>query len=365
MNKGYLLSARDGVNKAVAGILKKCMEEKIVDAVFVPMSTKSGCNYILLKDSELLEKAVILPPVMPLQGGKAVLSITRHGKSIKIAAVLRPCEIRAAVELSKLQQTDLENIFFISMDCKGVMPFSNYLQGDSSKESTVTETRIRPLCRICENFSVTPDESEQAVDLHIGREGVSEGNVLVIPVSAKGEEALQKLGMEAKEEIKNWSAKVTEIQNDRTRKRKEAMASLEEKICGLDGLLNTFSRCIECHNCRSVCPICYCRLCFTEKGTTIDTADNYLQRVEVSGALRILPEPLLFHLGRMTHMSLSCVSCGLCEDVCPVDIPVGQIFSFVSESTRGIFDYLPGRSAEEELPFVKYELEELSEVEDR
>ena len=63
-------------------------------------------------------------------------------------------------------------------------------------------------------------------------------------------------------------------------------------------------------------------------------------------------------------MSLSCVSCGMCEDVCPVSIPVGQVVSFVSEETRSIFDYVPGRNPEETLPLARYELEELTEVED-
>ena len=48
-----------------------------------------------------------------------------------------------------------------------------------------------------------------------------------------------------------------------------------------------------------------------------------------------------------------------------MDIPVGQIFSLVSAETRAIFDYLPGINPEEELPYKRFELEELTEVEDR
>jgi formate dehydrogenase subunit beta len=112
-----------------------------------------------------------------------------------------------------------------------------------------------------------------------------------------------------------------------------------------------------------VCPICYCRLCFAEKSTLIDTADDYLQRTDLKGAMQLFPEPLLFHLGRMAHMSVSCVSCGMCEDACPVDIPVGRIFSLVGEATQGIFDYIPG--SEQELPLKRFELEELTEIEDK
>lgn len=364
MNKGSLLPIKENVSKALTGFLKKCLENKIFEAVFVPVRLNNGFNYMLIQDTGLLEKAEIMPPVMPVQGGKAVLSLTRHGKSRKIAAVLRPCEIRAAVELSKMQQTDLENIFLISLDCYGVVPLSDYLE-DKTKKPVDKESDLRPLCRLCENFSLPGEENSQIVDLFFGSYGVPEENVLVIPESTDGEEVLKSLGMETKADIKDWSAKVTSLKKNRSKARKKTLAELKEKVSGLDGLTEAFSRCMECYNCRSVCPICYCRLCFVEKGTTTDTAENYLLRAEAKGAMRILPEPLLFHLGRMAHMSLSCVSCGMCEDVCPVDIPVGQIFSLVSAETRAIFDYLPGRNPEEELPYKRFELEELTEVEDR
>ncbi|MCK4411562.1 4Fe-4S dicluster domain-containing protein [Candidatus Bipolaricaulota bacterium] len=365
MNKGHLLPAQKGVSQAVAGLLKRCLEEKIFDAVLVPLDSHGNYNYVLLDNGELLDKAAIMPPVMSVQGGKAVQSLTRHGNSKKIAVVMRLCEIRAAVELSKLRQTDLENVFFISVDCPGVMPLSDYLER-ASHESKNTELMLRPLCQVCDNFSLAGNDKVTVVDLHVGTMGLTNSNVLLIPGSAIGEEVLRKLGMDPKpmEEIEHWSTKVGAIQDERRKARKEALADIREKVSGLEGLLEVFSRCIECHNCQSVCPICYCRLCFADKDTSADTPNDYLQRADSTGAVRHLPEPLLFHLGRIAHMSLSCVSCGMCEDVCPVSIPVGQVVSFVSEETRSIFDYVPGRNPEETLPLARYELEELTEVED-
>ncbi len=365
MNKGHLLPAQKGVSQAVAGLLKRCLEEKIFDAVLVPLDSHGNYNYVLLDNGELLDKAAIMPPVMSVQGGKAVQSLTRHGNSKKIAVVMRLCEIRAAVELSKLRQTDLENVFFISVDCPGVMPLSDYLER-ASHESKNTELMLRPLCQVCDNFSLAGNDKVTVVDLHVGTMGLTDSNVLLIPSSAIGEEVLRKLGMDPKpmEEIEHWSTKVGAIQDERRKARKEALADIRKKVSGLEGLLEVFSRCIECHNCQSVCPICYCRLCFADKDTSADTPNDYLQRADSTGAVRHLPEPLLFHLGRIAHMSLSCVSCGMCEDVCPVSIPVGQVVSFVSEETRSIFDYVPGRNPEETLPLARYELEELTEVED-
>lgn len=76
-----------------------------------------------------------------------------------------------------------------------------------------------------------------------------------------------------------------------------------------------------------------------------------------------MPDTLLFQLGRMSHMGLSCVSCGVCEDACPMDIPVSQVFTLVAEGVQGVFGYIAGRSAQEPLPQVVYEEEELKEIE--
>lgn len=364
MTRGHLLPVDDGVSKAVAGILKKCIDNRIFDVVLVPMLLKGGYNYVMAENADLLDNAVIMPPVMSVHGGKAVMSMTRYGQSKKVAAVLRPCEIRAAVELAKLRQADLENIFFISMDCPGVAPLTDYIR-DGNKKPANTEPEIRPLCSICDNFSLTGEDRIREVDLHIGSLGVPEGNVLLIPDSIHGEELLAQLGMEAGDDTTLWLNSAEALRKDRQTAREKALAELKEEISGLDGLMQAFSRCIECHNCRNVCPVCYCRLCFTDRNTMEDAAGSYIDRATSQGALRILPEPLLFQLGRMSHMSLSCVSCGMCEDVCPVDIPVGRIFSCVSIATRGLFGYAAGSSVEQELPFKKFELEELTDVEDR
>jgi formate dehydrogenase subunit beta len=62
-------------------------------------------------------------------------------------------------------------------------------------------------------------------------------------------------------------------------------------------------------------------------------------------------------------MSLSCVSCGACEDACPTAIPVAQVFSLVGNKNQEEFDYVPGRSRDEPPPLRVYAKEEFEEVE--
>jgi formate dehydrogenase subunit beta len=88
-----------------------------------------------------------------------------------------------------------------------------------------------------------------------------------------------------------------------------------------------------------------------------------LARAQRKGALRVSPDTLLFHIGRASHMALSCVSCGACEDACPMDIPVGQVFSLMADRAQEALGYVAGRSLEDALPLVDYEMDELHQVE--
>jgi len=360
MKEGYVIKVTEGASKAIAEFLKSSLEKNIFEAVLVPVRKNDSYNYVLTENPELLNEAEIMPPVMPIQGGKVLQALTRHGKSGKIAVVMRVCEIRAAVELSKLGQTDLENVFFISVDCSGVTPLSDYLE-----DPTNAGKKLRPLCEICTHFSVFEEAEVDAVDMQVATMGVKGEQMLLIPLSPDGKEILEKLGIDEKQDAGKWVKETEELRKQRLAAREKALAEIKETIKGLNGLAEVFSRCIECHNCRSVCPVCYCRLCFSDKGTFQETGGEYLDRAQAQGAIKCADELLQFHLGRMSHISLSCVSCGMCEDVCPMDIPVGQIFSVVAEQSQEIFDYVPGKKLDEEQPLKTFELDELTEVEDR
>ena len=366
--KAAVISAKTGVKESIIDFLKKAMDKGVFDAVLIPMRVPAGDSfaYVLIKDKTLLKDGVPLSPIMSVQGAKAVSSVTRLGKGkMKIAAVMRPCEIRATIELSKLGQTDLENTTLISMDCPGVLPMSDFL-GDPKKGMKLFDDAaekwddkpMRPVCQICDKSSMI------AGDLHIGTLGAKKDTFFIISNSQKGNDVLDKLDIALKDSIDSWQAKVKALSEEKQKKRKNALKDLKSEIGGLDNLLDTFSQCINCHNCMSVCPICYCRLCYFDSDKVKHPSEDYLQRAESKGSIRFLPDTTLFQMGRMMHMSLSCVSCGACEDACPMSIPVAQIFSMIADETQGLFDYVSGRNLEESLPLVTYKDEELHEVGD-
>jgi formate dehydrogenase subunit beta len=128
------------------------------------------------------------------------------------------------------------------------------------------------------------------------------------------------------------------------------------------GVQTVFGACIRCHNCMTVCPICYCKTCLF-KGPVYDHEPiQYMQWAEHKGALRLPSDTAIFHLTRMAHMALSCVGCGMCTSVCPADLPVGPVFRAVGDSVQAVFSYVPGQNPEEALPMIAFQENEWLEV---
>jgi formate dehydrogenase subunit beta len=93
-----------------------------------------------------------------------------------------------------------------------------------------------------------------------------------------------------------------------------------------------FQKCIKCYGCRNICPVCFCKECS-------------LEHKELIGTGVLPPEVPVFHLVRAVHMAGRCIDCGLCEDACPVDIPLRLLYRKVNEIVVNVFDYETGSSA--------------------
>ncbi|MFQ6035082.1 MAG: 4Fe-4S dicluster domain-containing protein, partial [Sedimentisphaerales bacterium] len=132
----------------------------------------------------------------------------------------------------------------------------------------------------------------------------------------------------------------------------------------IDFLETISSLCINCHNCRAVCPICYCKQCVFEGEVFAYSMDKFLNWSGKKGILPMPPDKLLFHLTRMSHVATSCVACGQCEAACPNGIPLGRVYQNISTAAQQALGYEAGRSLDEELPLTTFREDELSVVED-
>ncbi|MBN2185247.1 MAG: hypothetical protein JW746_07960 [Candidatus Krumholzibacteriota bacterium] len=355
----------EGIRGSLHDFLKIAVDKGAVDSVLAPVKVPAENSYawILMNDPAVIESASPVAPVMPVQGAKALKSLTRKGKGeSRILAVMRPCEIRAGIELMKLNQVHFDNIVLVSYDCPGAVPFQDYVKDPGFSEESFGkmiasgrpgEENIKPACGICTEFSIVDS------DIHFGYFGVDEGSAFVIPVSEQGAELLDAIGLDRDAKIADWESEISSIRDKRTKKRTETLSAAGERIKGLDGLINAFRKCIGCHNCMSVCPICYCRQCYFDSEVSKKDPDFIFEIAEKRGAMAFPRDKVMFHAGRMTHMSLSCVSCGFCTDACPTGIPVAEIFSYMADITQPTFEYIAGKNNGEPLPLRKFEKKEL------
>ena len=265
------------------------------------------------------------------------------------------------------------------------MPLADYMADpektgnafSSASEKWEVHGSLRPVCQICHRFSLSallppspPDASTNgnemvaaASDLHLGLAGGDGKNIILIPVTPKGEAILEKFGYTAQDSLEGWEAKVKEIQKQKQENREKFDKEWQVNLEGTDNFIAQFDDCINCHNCMRTCPICYCQQCYFDSQILKLSPEDYLERAKKRGALRFPLDTILFHLGRMSHMALSCISCGACEDACPMSLPVSQIFTMVGTKAQKDFHYVPGRDREEALPLQDYVEDEFHEVE--
>jgi len=372
MKVNRFLEVKEGDTLAtLRSFLQRLLEEEIIEALLVPLEVPSGDTVMpaLVKEPARLEKANPLAPVMPVNAARLVSSLTIGKPREKIGALLRSCEIRALIELVKLQQAHLENLMIIGIDCLGTYEVTDYAKLISEDGSPTMELvrgvkegalsphegyQFRSACRICE-YPIP-----QNAALTIGLLGV-DGKKILIEAQEGLAERLELMEGEAasREDV------IKRLVEARIEERDRLFAQFRQRVVDMPGLLAQFSTCIRCHNCTVVCPLCYCKECLFRTSTFEHESDRYLRWAQRKGAIQMPTDTLLFQLTRLNHMVTSCVGCGMCESACPSDIPLTTIFRAVGQEVQALFDYLPGRSLEDELPLATFKEDELTELGER
>ncbi len=77
-----------------------------------------------------------------------------------------------------------------------------------------------------------------------------------------------------------------------------------------------------------------------------------------------LPTPgdnFVFHIMRIMHVTGTCISCGECQRVCPVGIPLMKLNDRMSDDLRELYDFTAGVDPEKALPMRTYRQEDKDE----
>jgi len=363
MKTNTILPVKEGdVLGALRGFLGALLENQIVDALLAPVEIGRGRSLAqtLVQDPAYLSRANPFSPVMPVNSATLVSQLTGDKPAQRVGVVLRSCEIRALIELVKLQQANLDNLTIIGVDCLGTYEVDDYarlvgeMEGPAEEKGAqvVAEMRkrieegspetstipLRTACQICE--FPTP----VGADITVGLIGVEDGILVTLD-----DELASQLGL-AEGEAPPREEAVAKLVKARTAARDQAFAEFREAAESIADFADQFATCIRCYTCSVACPICFCKECVFRTETFEPESERYFQGMQRKGALRMPSETLLYQLTRLNHMVASCVGCGMCESACPSKLPLTVIFRSVGEGVQKMLSYTPGRSLEDELP---------------
>jgi formate dehydrogenase subunit beta len=366
---------------ALRGLLAGLLEQGIVAGVLAPLENHDGFSVHpgLVTDPAHIDVVNPFKAVLPINSARmATLLIERvaddeehAAPARRIAAVMRPCELRAAVELAKLKQIDLAQLLTIGIDCVGTYELAAMKKAlqegleEAAPGAALAASRAgepdpsgdipyRHACSICE----TPVAWNAEISIHTI--GVQSDTHLL--VEAADESWLEKLGLMGGADASAHTKAVEALRAARHERREKELdayaARMQPGEDGMPGLLLEFQSCQRCHNCTVACPICYCKECLFRTDTMAYEPERYFGWAKRKGAARLPGDIVAFQLTRLSHVTASCVGCGLCTSACPADLPVDTMFQAVARKTQALFEYVPGRSIEDALPGVTYRQEE-------
>src|SRR4030043_444098 len=129
MAKKAVLKVVEGkTDQAIIDFLKSLLKEDVVEAIVIPKALPSQDGFVqtLIRDPEKLNGVCILSPTMPVQSARVISNLSVKNLGKKVAAVLKACEIRAAVELTKFLQVELDHLYLIGVDCPGTFEVTDY-----------------------------------------------------------------------------------------------------------------------------------------------------------------------------------------------------------------------------------------------
>lgn len=367
-----------GIEKSVQHFFRRLLQTQLVDTVFLPLDRNRDESVMpaLVTDPDRLDQAVPFSPAFPLNSGRIASRISFRQSGRTTAVFMRPCEHRAFIELTKLKQGTREELILVGADCCGALSwkdFKNYAADapmgrkqfirhafDSKNknfDSPVNGLDFSPACRTCENrIPVNTDINLLLYGVDLSKQ------ILVEACSDKGAQILDAMELEPAEWPGKRDAVVQSIQEAGAQASREMIEDIESRTSTIQELKTFFNRCINCYNCRNMCPVCYCRECVFNTDVFSHQPVQYHQWAEKKGAVKLPTDTLFYHLTRMAHMSHACVGCGQCSNACPSDIPVFELFKSVGRLTQEAFDYQPGMDEFQDPPLSVFKEDELDTV---
>jgi formate dehydrogenase subunit beta len=307
-----------------------------------------------ISDIASIDKINPFKPLMEINAARLIPALLADHPGVKVAALLRPCEMRALTEMAKHTPINLDRLLTLSVDCLGTLPADEYqwrlerlarnLPSDEqdladspdelaqealkfARQGGIIPYRYRSACQVC----TSPAALGADINLHVLGLPVRQ-HMLVSVTDPKYAEAIQ---LDQYADRKADQALVSQherILSKMCERHERTMDRVNEGLGNLlpadvDALIRQLENCTDCQHCMDVCPIC------SVDRPRRDEEGHY----DRSGIMRWL---------------VSCAGCGMCEQSCPNHLPIAAIFGHIRQQLDRQWDYAPGKSADQPLPLM-------------
>lgn len=308
----------------VRAILRAPLEKGKLDAFFLPVwdkTTRQPAPSVITSPQEF-EHAAPFAPVMLCNSAPIAIREVEQNPNRRMGIVLRPCELRTYQSIVNEKDSKSKNSILISMDCLATFPIDDFdwrLDKTQDRDRLsrtalhfaaqggLLPSRYRGSCQLCEQ--PFPDKA----DVHFQLFGIETSKHII--VKTKGEETLNKLGMDSfpaesvPEQILERRARTLErLLGWRIHSQAYASAHLSPEQKTIAGLIEHLRNCNACRNIiANHCPI------FKLEWITNSDMDKYF----------VLRNWLGY-----------CGGCGMCEHTCPAGYPLFIIISYLRKSAK-------------------------------
>jgi formate dehydrogenase (coenzyme F420) beta subunit len=362
MSSIAMIVTRSRPNRAAAEALAMLLRNGAVDAVLVTAAIPGSdlpMPTLFADPDELSARALPLAPVAAVSMATHAARAGRGRIGHRLAAVLKPCELRAVIELSKLRQADLDGLALISMECMGRLENGAYLE-ESARTPDFAELFLQGagehprLCATCASCDAFVPEN---ADMVLQTLGLPLQERMALSFSGEtGAKLAQAMGIESSvSSVEGRKSALAEMMGRRREAKAAILAAAQQAVGSMGKLQLAIGSCLGCLNCRNACPVCYCRECICGREAFDRDPEDLQARAEKNGAVRLPDNITMFHLTRMAHMAHACVGCGQCSSVCPSRIPVADIFRVAAAGVQGVFGYSPGKDIDAPIPYLDLE----------
>jgi formate dehydrogenase (coenzyme F420) beta subunit len=353
---------------AVTQLLKFALEKKMVDGVF---AVKKGTDLydavpVFITDPKEVDQTAGSLHCGTLLMSKLVKKYLNGANDMKIAMTVKGCDMMGLYELAKRQQVNLDNVIMIGVNCGGsvspitarkmitekfgvdpdkvhkeeidkgqfIIEFEGGHKGISMDELEEAGYGRRPNCRRCKlkvprgadlacgNWGVIGDKAGKATFVEVCSDKGANLFDAAVKAGVLKTSAPEAKGLEMRTKVENSMLKLGD------KWRAKDFGALGEGRERLKKIVADTSKCIKCFSCIEACPICYCVECSTRKPYLVTPGQ--------------VPPGFMFHLIRFAHIADSCVNCGQCQELCPMEIQNSLHMHAQQTELEKMFGHVPG-----------------------